>query len=278
MDLSDSRFTRMAKTQGHGNPNWSRDETILALDLYLQLGGVVPSPRSEAISQLSARLRSLPYHAEAAKQPTFRNPDGVGFKLMNIRQVATGKGLGNVSNMDRQVWAEFGQRPDEVRRIAAAIQSGIAIVGSEQLPEVEQELPEGRLLTALHLRRERHPKVRKMLIDARGHGGLRCEICDLSRPDLEISMQEAIFEAHHLVPLADAGERKTKLADLALLCACCHRLLHRAMVSEAKWMGLEEARAIISPGGISHSTLVGRGLDNCTCERVGMSISISKAG
>lgn len=238
----------MAVTQGHGNPHWSRDETLLALALYLSLDGKVPSPRAPEVRALSDLLRSLPYHAEAAKQTTFRNPDGVGFKLMNIRQVATGKGLGNVSNMDRQVWAEFGQRPDEVRRIADAIKAGITVVGSEQLPDVEQELAEGRLLTALHIRRERNPKVRKMLLDDRRVTGFRCEICDLTRPDLEISLQEAIFEAHHLVPLAEAGERKTKLVDLALLCACCHRLIHRAMVSKATWIGLVEARALIVPG------------------------------
>ncbi|MCM2457547.1 HNH endonuclease [Rhizobium sp. CG4] len=238
----------MAKTHGHGNPNWTRDETILALDLFKQLDGKVPSPKSKEVKGLSEILRSLPYHAEAAKQPTFRNPDGVGFKLMNIRQVATGKGLGNVSNMDRQVWAEFGQRPDEVRRIADAIKAGITVVGSEQLPDVEQELPEGRLLTALHVRRERNPKVRMMLLNNRRASGFRCEICNLARPDLEMSLQEAMFEAHHLVPIAEAGERKTKLADLALLCACCHRLIHRAMVLKARWMGLDEARALIVPG------------------------------
>ncbi len=238
----------MAVTQGHGNPNWTRDETLLALDLYLSLKGPVPSPKSVEIRSLSALLRSLPYHAEAAKQPTFRNPDGVGFKLMNIRPVATGKGLGNVSNMDRQVWAEFGQRPDDVRRIANAIKDGITVVGFEQLPNVEQELAEGRLLTALHIRRERNPKVRKMLLDDRRVTGFRCEICDLTRPDLESSLQEAMFEAHHLVPLAEAGERRTKLVDLALLCACCHRLIHRAMVSKARWIGLAEARALMVPG------------------------------
>jgi 5-methylcytosine-specific restriction protein A len=238
----------MARTRGHGNPNWSRDETILALHLFQQLDGNVPSPKSKEIKDLSEVLRSLPYHAEAAKQSTFRNPDGVGFKLMNIRQVATGKGLGNVSRMDRQIWAEYGAREDEVHRIANAIKAGIATVGSEQIPEIEQELPEGRLLTALHTRRERNPKVRKMLLDDRRSAGLRCEICDLARPDLEESLQEAMFEAHHLVPLAEAGERKTKLADLAMLCACCHRLMHRAMVSKASWMGLDEARALIVPG------------------------------
>ncbi|KAB0537034.1 5-methylcytosine-specific restriction protein A [Pseudochrobactrum saccharolyticum] len=238
----------MARTQGHGNPNWTRDETILALDLYLQFDGIVPSTKSESISELSKLLRSLPYHAEAAKQPTFRNPDGVGFKLMNIRQVATGKGLGNVSNMDRQIWAEFGQRPEEVRLIADAIKSGIIINGSEQLPEIEQELPEGRLLTALHIRRERNPKIRKMLLEDRRRSGLRCEICDLARPDLDEPLQESIFEAHHLIPLSEVGERKTKLSDLALLCACCHRLIHRAMASKTRWIGLVEARAIIVPG------------------------------
>ncbi|WP_105430489.1 HNH endonuclease [Neorhizobium sp. T6_25] len=237
----------MAVTQGHGNPHWTRDETLLALDLYFALKGQIPSPKASEILDLSTLLRSLPYHAEAAKQPTFRNPDGVGFKLMNLRQVATGKGLGNVSSMDRQIWAEFGQRPDEVHRIAAAIKSGITIVGSEKLPDVEQELPEGRLLTALHIRRERNPKVRKMLLDDRRLAGFRCEICNLTRPDLEEPLQEAMFEAHHLVPLAEAGERKTKLADLALLCACCHRLVHRAMVSKLRWVGLAEARAIIVP-------------------------------
>jgi len=238
----------MARTNGHGNPNWTRDETILALDLFLKLNGNVPTPKSSEIQALSTLLRSLPYHSEAAKQPTFRNPDGVGFKLMNIRQVATGRGLGNVSSMDRYIWAEFGDRPDDVHRIADAIKSGIIIAGSEQLPDVEQELPEGRLLTALHVRRERNPKVRKMLIDDRRAAGFRCEICDLTRPDLEESLQESIFEAHHLLPLAEAGERKTKLSDLALLCACCHRLIHRAMASKARWMGLDEARALIAPG------------------------------
>ncbi|MBB4570332.1 putative HNH restriction endonuclease [Rhizobium leucaenae] len=50
-----------------------------------------------------------------------------------------------------------------------------------------------------------------------------------------------------MVPLAEAGERKTRLADLALLCAC-HRLIHRVMVSKTRWVGLAEARALLAPG------------------------------
>jgi len=236
----------MAKTQGHGNPKWTREETILALDLYLQLDGIVPSPKSQEVIELSHVLRSLPYHQDAAKQATFRNPDGVGFKLMNIRQVATGKGLGNVSNMDRQVWAELGHRKDEVHRIAQAIKAGIVAVGSDALPDIEEELPEGRLLTALHVRRERNPRVRNLLLDARRTQGLRCDVCQDSKPGLNPLLQEAMFEAHHLVPLAEAGERKTKLSDLALLCANCHRLVHRAMIVHSRWIDIDEAREMLA--------------------------------
>ncbi|MDE3808847.1 HNH endonuclease [Sinorhizobium meliloti] len=150
--------------------------------------------------------------------------------------------------MDRRIWEEFGERPDEVHQLAAAIKKAIAVAGEFVLPNVDQEMPEVRLLTALHIRRERNSKVRKMLLDDRRPKGLRCEICALSRPELDLSLQESLFEAHHLVPLAEVGERKTRLTDLALLCACCHRLVHGAMVLKSGWVGIAEARALVMPG------------------------------
>lgn len=36
----------MAVTKGHGNPNWNRDETILALEAYFALGGKNPSAKT----------------------------------------------------------------------------------------------------------------------------------------------------------------------------------------------------------------------------------------
>ncbi|MBB5060889.1 hypothetical protein HDF16_005625 [Granulicella aggregans] len=73
----------MARTHGHGNPDWTRDETILALALYLETGEAVPSKKDPRVQRLSSTLRALPYHAEAARRETFRNPDGVAFKLQN---------------------------------------------------------------------------------------------------------------------------------------------------------------------------------------------------
>lgn len=114
----------MAVTQGHGNPNWNRDETILALEAYFALAGKNPSAKDPLIIALSQTLRALPYHGEAARKSTFRNPDGVAFKVQNLRSRETGKGLGNVSRMDRDIWEEFGANPGEVTRLATLIRAG----------------------------------------------------------------------------------------------------------------------------------------------------------
>src|SRR3954452_12847024 len=97
----------MARTQGAGNPDWTRDETILALDLYLQNGQRAPSKTDARLLKLSNALRALPYHSKDARRDSFRNPDGVRFKILNIRSVSIGRGLSN-SEMDRKIWAEFG--------------------------------------------------------------------------------------------------------------------------------------------------------------------------
>ena len=105
----------MTVTHGHGNPDWTRDEVVLALDLYFGCNGSIPSKSDARVVALSKLLRVFPYHANAARRESFRNPDGVVFKLQNLRQVATGKGLGNVSRTDREVWGELGNNQRRVR-------------------------------------------------------------------------------------------------------------------------------------------------------------------
>lgn len=238
----------MARTQGHGNPSWTREETILALELYYLLGERMPDGRDEKVVELSRELRALPYHAVAARQPTFRNPDGVAFKVGNIRSLATGKGLSNVSAMDRAVWAELGGERDEVTRLAALIRSELCAPVVVQDPELEDdEFYEGRLLTVKHVTRERNRKLRKRLIEARRAEGLSCDVCGVTHDHLPEDIVDAAFEAHHVISVADAGERKTKVTDLALLCATCHRLLHRVIARGRVWVSVDEARAVLRP-------------------------------
>jgi 5-methylcytosine-specific restriction enzyme A len=234
----------MAVTHGHGNPKWTRDETILALDLYFDYNGRVPSSSDPRIIALSDLLRTFPYHSSAARQESFRNPDGVAFKLQNLRQIATGKGLGNVSKMDKTIWYEFGDKPGRTKSLADLIRSGIKTYESYQEEAEEEEFAEGRVVTEAHKRRERNPKLRKKLIEQRKCSGpLDCELCGCKAQASEFG--ESIFEAHHMQPIAAGIERITRLKDMALLCANCHRMIHRAIAKKKCWLDLKEAKKLI---------------------------------
>lgn len=238
----------MAITKGHGNPNWTRDETILALDMYFQLEGIIPSGHDSRLIALSNLLRSLPYHLNTSKQESFRNPDGVAFKLQNLRQIDTGKGLGNVSKMDREVFAELGNERIKTRNIAELIRTSlndIQITKSHDYDD-ENEFIEGRLLTRLHKIRERNPHLRNKLIrKMKDRGKLQCELCGFS-PELFNDLYfESVFEAHHIIPISETSGKKTQLNDLLLLCANCHRALHKAISKERKWLSIVEAKQIL---------------------------------
>jgi 5-methylcytosine-specific restriction protein A len=47
------------------------------------------------------------------------------------------------------------------------------------------------------------------------------------------------------LPLSIGLERITRLQDLALVCANCHRILHRLIAQNKRWIAVEEARSMI---------------------------------
>ncbi|MDQ7774262.1 MAG: HNH endonuclease [Elusimicrobiales bacterium] len=238
----------MAITHGHGNPNWTREETVLALELYFELNGATPDPRDARVQELSRYLRRLPYHSVASRKQSFRNPDGVGFKLQNLRKLATGKGLGNVSGMDRRVWDELGEYPGKVKELSKLIREGVKVAenGEYDDPEVDEEFEEGRTLTGIHKRRERNKKVRAKLIEQRRSlGKVECEMCGTTGTSTNLKFKEAIFEAHHIIPISMAVAGKTRLSDMMLICANCHKMLHRAISSEKRWLDLQEGKSFL---------------------------------
>lgn len=75
---------------------------------------------------------------------------------------------------------------------------------------------EGRPLEVTLTRYERDPAVRKAAL---AHHGKACMACGFKpRTDNQL-------DVHHLFPVAQ-GERLTRLEDVAVLCANCHRLAH----------------------------------------------------
>lgn len=105
--------------------------------------------------------------------------------------------------------------------------------GSPLLPSEDDDRRwvEGHPKRVAHLRRERAPglardKKAAVLVAT---GKLACEECGFEPAAVHgPAFLDAGLEVHHKVPLADLPPgTETALADLALLCANCHRIEHR---------------------------------------------------
>jgi len=60
-------------------------------------------------------------------------------------------------------------------------------------------------------------------------GVLKCEVCGFDFQVAYGELGEGFIECHHTLPLSELKPgQKTRLKDLALVCANCHRMLHRA--------------------------------------------------
>jgi 5-methylcytosine-specific restriction enzyme A len=233
----------MPITRGSGNPKWTKEETILALDLLYRHGRPLDRGHPDVV-ELSHLLRSADIIPLERHSETFRNPDGVALKMQNLLSaIDPSRGLSS-SALDRATVEEMPrQKAAEVAALASAIR--IALQNPFPPPDLDQDedefFIEGKLLSTRHRQRER--RLRKRLLLQRGNP-LVCDICDFSPPGHERALQESFFEAHHTVPLATAeGLRKTSIADMALLCANCHRFAHRLFVLRGGWLDVPEVRA-----------------------------------
>jgi 5-methylcytosine-specific restriction enzyme A len=218
------------------NPPWARDELLLALDLYLRRRPHLPGADDPEVRELSAFLSSLPIHTVRPDLERFRNPNGVALKLANFAALDPqypGAGMRAGGRLDAIVWDRYTAEPDRLRQVVEAIRDAASAALFPSIPEADEgeyEAEEGRLLTRLHRVRERNAALIKRKKEAvrRARGELSCEVCGFDFARTYGPLGAGFIEAHHILPLAEAGTGNTKLADLALVCSNCHRMLHRA--------------------------------------------------
>ena len=233
------------------NPKWIRDEEILLVDLYFTHHDNIPGPNHPKVIELSKLLVAMPWHSSSSRASTFRNPDGIALKLQNLKSVETGHGMRNTAAIDRQILNEFFDRRAQLSEIAASIRKGITLAGSLEIVEADLSqdfvFVEGRLLTAIHLRRERDPRLRKEFLRVRQkEDRCQCDLCEASFESVDPIHRLAAFEVHHLLPLgASSLSRRTTLKDVALLCAVCHRLIHAAIAAQGGWLDICQAKAVL---------------------------------
>lgn len=110
--------------------------------------------------------------------------------------------------------------------LSSVITSNVGI-GDTEIAALEGEQ---RLRMIRHRSRERTLRLAKIqAAKAANQGRLLCEVprCGFDFAATYGERGRDFAEVHHVRPLAQAGPVLTTLADLAVVCANCHRMIHR---------------------------------------------------
>lgn len=93
----------------------------------------------------------------------------------------------------------------------------------------ETEFPEGRVYERKHKVRERNKQLvaRAKEKFKSKHGHLFCEACNFDFKVKYGSVGDGFIEVHHTIPVMELKPgARTNIADVALVCSNCHRILH----------------------------------------------------
>lgn len=168
---------------------------------------------------------------------------------MPLDPSATTRGMSRGSRLDQQVFEQFWDDPERLRNTASAIRENLGSVDASEAESCNEddegeEAAEGRVLTRVHQYRERSERLRrkKKQEALRNRGHLRSEACGLDFQAVYGERGSGFMEVHHTIPVRDLKPgARTRLADLALLCANCHRMIH----TKSPWLTVDELAALI---------------------------------
>lgn len=234
---------------GARDPSWVRDELILACDLVARNGWRYIPAEDSRVVELSKLLQLLPIHPKTRRSPKFRNPNGVERKTVDImtwHPAYKGRRT-NGGELTKEVLREFLDYPERMALAAESLRAGIVGGEFDDLPpgpyEDDECAPEGRLLERRYFVRERNPRLRRKKIDSviAERDCLECEVCGFDFERTYGKRGARYAECHHVVPLHSSGPTTTRLRDLVILCANCHRMIHRGR----RWLSPAELREIV---------------------------------
>jgi len=135
---------------------------------------------------------------------------------------------------------------DFVSELFALVENRLAADALAGVPPIARSgFPEGKRVERIHLTRERDSRV-VVLAKSRARsrdGRLACEACGFDFVDTYGEQGEGFIEAHHTAPLSELSEATmTTVEDLALLCANCHRMIHRVR----PWLDVAGLRELLA--------------------------------
>jgi 5-methylcytosine-specific restriction protein A len=238
------------------NPSWEREELILACDLVAQNQWRQIAATDPRVTELSELLRRLPLHDQQLRRPNFRNANGVARKTADLATNRPGYGGTPTrgGELDKRVIEDFLRDEGAMHKLALAIRQAEASGEFAVVAAADDDgTAEGRLLTRRHIHRERSAGLRRRKLAAIRRSGrpLACEVCDFDFEQTYGDRGRGYIECHHIVPLHVGGLVVTRLGDLALICANCHRMIH----ARSPWLSPGELRVIIEEARGSPLTL-----------------------
>ena len=234
------------------NRTWTREELILALDVYCSVSSKGFNAKMPEIIELSDFFRRVALKSGEKISDNFRSPNGIAMILLNFLEIQhPGKGLAHASKAHREIWEEFSsiEKRKELSIIAQKIRSqmsGEDVFVSHFFDGDVREItpPEGRLLARTHIMRELNPTLVRRKKDAvlEKNGYLACEACDFNFNKIYGDRGHGFIECHHTKPLHTLeSESNTNLDDFALLCANCHRMIH----VRNPWLMIDELKEVL---------------------------------
>ena len=133
------------------------------------------------------------------------------------------RGIGQVN-----IWYGLSNKAAQKnKRVQAFRERLIAYVGAHGMAQPPEEISAVEWKQRrLSERLERRGNNRRF-IDCKGY---RCEACNWSIDEDERDVWGSSFELHHLTPVRELRENETRevrAEDFAVLCASCHRAIHR---------------------------------------------------
>ena len=254
-DVSSADEGAELKRKGTRNPVWTREELLLGLQLYLHHRASLLPKDSPEVIELSVFLGEIAKARGVAAVATYRNATGVYMKMMNFRRfdpayIKGGKvGLVRANKDEGAVWSKFADDLPRLDAVCSAIRAAVHLPGSNNFLGGDDETDiedaeEGRVLTRLHRTRERSRKLVEAAKRAamKKHGRLFCSACGFSFDKRYGSTYAGIIDVHHTKPVHTLPEgHKTKIEDLALLCANCHRVVH----SSRSWLTVAQVTELV---------------------------------
>jgi len=232
------------------NPAWTDEELVLAIELIDRRGWKGGNSTTPDYIELSQILRQANFPNQSPIDESFRSTSSVSMKIGNLTGANPDVPGGlRATERERLFVARFFENPPLMRALAQSLRkdAGVASIppetGASELDDEETTVAtEGGPSYVLTLRRERSRTLRRSKIrEVEEAGGLiACEACGFDFFAVYGDLGRSYIEVHHRTPLHVSGETESSLADLALLCSNCHRMVHRK-----GWSPVEAIAALV---------------------------------